>query len=226
MNLNLTLGNSFAAKKRNIQRFFLIAGIGYLLFLFIFAFYKSSARKSLLSNKLFADYAASDLSQSGDNSTFSKLQLQDFHRQEVHDGKTVWEISARDAKYYPFEAVTHVNDLKLQIFSFKKDQKDVKVFAKSARLYLEGSNLLRASLDGSIVIQVGDNFELKTEGAEFDAKKKLFTAKAEVAIVGNGFSVKGADLSYPVDGEILTLNKNVNCEFQPGAELPKGLEVK
>lgn len=226
MNLNLILGSSFNERKKFLQKAFLFAGALYFCLLVVFALYKSSARRSLLSNKLFADYAASDVKQSGDSSVFSKLQLQDFHRKEVKDGKTVWEVSAKDAKYYPLESVTHVNDVKLEIFANKKDQKNVSVFAKSARLYLDGSSLLRASLDGSISIKVEDNFELNTEGADFDAKKKLFSAKGDVMIVGNGFSVKGSDLNYPIDQDILYINQNVACEFKPDAQMPKGLDVK
>src|SRR5262245_18802407 len=89
---------------------FLAVPIAYLLFLGGVVIFRSSTRASVLSS-IGTDLATlpENVSDQSGGSVTSKLLLEDFHRIEVKNGRPVWEIRAKDAKYYPKDFVIHVN---------------------------------------------------------------------------------------------------------------------
>ncbi|MFN8389127.1 MAG: LPS export ABC transporter periplasmic protein LptC [Bdellovibrionota bacterium] len=205
-----------------LQKVFLLVPIGYLLSLSGVAFLRSSQRHSVVTSAAVSEGGTTgEVSEQATSS--SKVQLQEFHRVEVKHGRPVWEIRAKDAKYYPQDFVTHVNGAELTIFREKKD--NVVVTAEAAKLYLGGSNLVRAVLDGNIGITIQDGLVVKTDAAEFDASAKVFSANGQVAILGTGFDVEGQQFRYDSESGIMSFGQNVHCMFQPHAEIPKGLSL-
>ncbi|MBP9837865.1 MAG: LPS export ABC transporter periplasmic protein LptC [Proteobacteria bacterium] len=209
---------------RRIQLFFLFSAITYLLVLTVFALIRSSSRSSVFSANYFSDYNANTTIGEEATNSSSKLQLQDFHRLTVQDGKPVWEIEAKDAKFYPLDNVTHVNNANLNIFRGKNGKVNVK--ANSARLYMQGATLDKAVLEGNVQIEVENSLSVITEAAEFSAKEKIFSAAGSVLIKGNGYKISGFGLSLPIETEYLVLRHDVECEFSENAEAPKGLNIK
>ncbi len=194
----------------------------YLLTLTGFVVYRSSNRTSVLS--AINNDAATLPENMSDQSAgvLSKLLLEDFHRVEVKNGRPVWEIRAKDAKYFPKDLVIHVNEAQLKIYSEKRG---VRVKAEAAKLYRSETSLARAALDGNIVIETGDGMFIHTDSAEFDAVAKVFQAPAGVEIHGEGFSVKGEGFRFYVESGIVSFSRNVQCSFETGAKIPQGLNV-
>ena len=151
----------------------------------------------------------------------SQVQMQDFHRVEIKAGKPVWEVRARDAKYFPQEMVTHVNEASLVVF--RQEESPVTIESRAARLNLAGQSLHHASLEGAVSIKVGESFALTTEVADYDVTDRRVVAPGEARIEGKGFEVEGSGLTYDVDTETLTIARDVRCTFQPNAEVPKGI---
>jgi LPS export ABC transporter protein LptC len=208
--------------RRVLQKIFLAVPILYLLSLSGIAFFRSSQRRSVVSTGV-----NSGMSQSGALSeqvtSVSKVQLEEFHRVEVKHGKPIWEIRAKDAKYYPQDFVTHVNGAQLTIF--REKHQDVHVNSEAAKLYLGTGTLVRAVLDGNIEIAVEDGLQVKTQSAEFDAAHKIFTASGDVEISGKGFQVRGKNFRYAVDSGLLSFAEDVHCVFQSDAEVPRGISL-
>ena len=151
----------------------------------------------------------------------SQVQIQEFHRVEIKEGKPVWEVRARDAKYFPQEMVTHVNEASLVVF--REESTPVTIDSRAARLNLSGQSLQHASLEGAVNIKVGDSFALSTEVADYSVVDRRVFAPGEVKISGKGFEVEGEGLTYDVDSEALTIAHNVRCTFHPNAEVPRGI---
>lgn len=90
---------------RSVQRIFLLIPVLYLFSLSGIAFYRSSVRKSVITSQALVASNSEGGEDEGEG-LLSKLQLQDFHRVEIKDGKPLWEIKAKDAKYFPLELLS------------------------------------------------------------------------------------------------------------------------
>lgn len=207
-----------------LQKIFILLPSAYLLTLLFIAVQRSSARSSVLEGSPSSAAVSSGALSDQLGSIVSRVQLEEFHRIEIKEGKPVWEVHAKDAKYYPREFVTHVNDASLKIFREKDG--DISVRSAAARLYLGGTTLTKAILDGNIQIESAKQFAISTESAEFDALARVFRANGEVRIAGQGFDVRGRDFTYEVETGVLTLRHEVRCVFEQGAGIPQGLNVQ
>lgn len=205
----------------NLQLFFLGVPLVYLLVLTTLVVYRSSNRSSVLSDG--NGFTAQVGEALGDAAAIasSKVQLEDFHRVEIKAGKVVWEVNAKDAKYYPKDSVIHVNGVALRVFDQKHEAIDVQ--AEAAKLYRSETSLNRAVLDGNILINLGGGMSVKTESAEFDAQERVFQSAGKVEINGEGFQVYGEGFRFFVESGILSFAKDVHCSFKDGAELPKSV---
>lgn len=192
----------------------------YLLTLIVFAYLKSEGRRSVLLG------SASDLlSPAGETNVSSRVQLQDFHRREIKNGKAVWEVKAKNAKFFPAQQLTHVNGAEMTVFRDKES--DIKVQADSARLRMDLGGISKAMLEGGVVIAVGEGMgeemKISAQSAEFDAVSKLFFAPGEVQIAGSGFSLVGKGLRFNADSGIAMIDAEVRTRFDPKAKMPKKL---
>ena len=203
--------------QKSLQTVFVVIPLAYLITLTSIAFYRSSQRHSVVNFGDFTGGAQSGIVSEQANS-LSKLTLEDFHRVEVKHGRTVWEVRAKDAKYYPQDFVTHVNSAELTIFREKQD--DVVVKSDAAKLYMGGATLSRAVLDGNIHIAGDNGLQVKTQAAEFDAAAKVFSADGSVNISGTGYEVNGQGFRYAVESGLLTFARDVHCRFDSGAKMP------
>ena len=151
--------------------------------------------------------------------TGSKLHLQDFHRVEVRNGRPVWEVSAKEAKYYAEQAVTHVNDASVVIY--RPGNSTIRLSSKSARLYLQGKNIGKMHLEGDIRIVLDNGMTVAAGMAVYDASTAKVRAPGPVTISGKGYEIKGEGLDLNVDSQLVRLEREVGSSFDPQAEMGK-----
>lgn len=148
----------------------------------------------------------------------SALELQDFHRLEIKDGKPVWEVRARNAKYLPDQGITHVNQTSVTLY--REEGSSVLVTSKAARLHMDGDSISKAELDGDVVVGLEDSMELRTNQAVYSLRDKLFIAPEDVQILGEGFEVRGIGLEFGLEKQIVKLDRQVYSYFSTQAHLP------
>lgn len=158
---------------------------------------------------------------SGEN---SKLHLQEFYQVRLKGGRESYEIKARDAKYYSQEGVTYVLNVELTLP--RRDGTELKIFADSARLFLEGETLDRAELQGNVVLKQGESMTLKTDFATYDSTEQLVTAPRQVRVEGTGYAIDGVGMDLALDTEIVTLHRDVKSRFDKGTQMPEILPRK
>lgn len=197
--------------------FVLLAG-GYLCAMTGFALFRSESRRSVLLENEGSTAAVAPTGGDSAEQNPSRLQLQDFHRVEVKNGKAVWEVHAKDARYYPAAAVTHVNDAVLTLF--REGQSSITVKSNAARLATIGESIGKVGLEGEVELKLGNELTLYSETADYAADKKRVVIPGAVRIAGVGFEVRGNGLQYDIEGEQLTLSEDVECTFKPDAKVP------
>jgi LPS export ABC transporter protein LptC len=144
--------------------------------------------------------------------------IQKFHRVKMENGRTTWEITARDAQYYQESKEIVVREPHMTFF-LQRDGRQVHVSGAEGRLLLEGesrSELRTLTLRGSVVVQL-DDLQLKTEEATYDRATDLITAPQLVTIHGRTIDVRGQGMELRVGPQQVRLLEAVHTVLRSDA---------
>ena len=205
-----------------LQKFFAGIATTFLLSMAMVAYVRSSGRKSVIVGAATSDYNEGlfdALEEKSDRS--GKLELQDFHRVEVRDGKPAWEVIAKNARYFPDEEVTHVNQANVTIY--REDGEPVSISSRAAKLHLSEGALRKAELEGGVRVLAQSNVRIDAEYAVYDLQRKQILVPEAVEITGDGFEVRGIGLEFEIDKQIVKLQKQVYSFFAVEARVPSGV---
>lgn len=133
--------------------------------------------------------------------------IQNFRRVKVEEGKTVWEVMADDAQY--FEKTDTVVATRPRVTLFLQDGRRAHIRGSEGELGLEGSELLRATLRGDVVVEL-DDLELKTDQATYDRDADTITAPGAVTLRGRTMDVKGQGMEVEVTAQQVRLLRDVH----------------
>lgn len=203
-----------------VQKVFFTATVAFALVLMLTVGIRSEARRSVLSDR---GEGSSGVMGSDPDETGTRIQLQDFHRVEVKDGRPVWEVRAKDAQYFAQQRLTHVNDSAVTVY--RRDRSVVHINAASAKLYMTQESVDRAELEGNVVVNLGESGTVKTDMAVYQARTREIVAPGRVNIEGSGYEVTGERLNLDLERQLVTLSERVKSRFSAKAEIPKNLNA-
>src|SRR4029077_1971205 len=123
-------------------------------------------------------------------------RIQNFHRVKVEHGRAVWEITAKEARFFEQDNQVVVLEPRMTLY-LKEDGRAAHVAGEEGRLTLEGRELSRMTLKGSVAVRL-DDMELDTDEATYDRSRDLITAPGVVTMRGRTLTVSGRGME--VDG--------------------------
>jgi LPS export ABC transporter protein LptC len=201
--------------------FFIIVALGFLMSMASLVYLRSVNRTSVLRNMISARENSSLEDQQAKGADKSELHLQEFRRVEVKGGRKMWEIRARDAKYFIDQGVTQVNDASLRVY--RKNSAPIDLQAHAAKLFIEADALRNVELEGDIVVSDNESFKVQTDLASFDVGGGVLKSPSLVHIKGPGYEVEGVGMQLKLSTQQLQLQQQVKSVFRPGAKTPSGL---
>jgi LPS export ABC transporter protein LptC len=150
-----------------------------------------------------------------DLTTTTEQRMKDFRRTKVRDGKKVWEIVARQARYSQERQEVIVEGPEFSLYL--KDGEIIAVKSQEARVHLngEGQEVTRVELKGNLEMRIGD-FSIKTQEATFESERNTLVSDSTVQIDGPGLSVAGQGYTVDVAEKRLTLNADVQTTVNKG----------
>jgi LPS export ABC transporter protein LptC len=123
-------------------------------------------------------------------------RIRDFRRVKVKDGRTVWELTAREAEY--FEAEGQVVVERPRVSFFGADGQSVEVRGREGRVYVsEGTRLDKIELGGGIEVRVAD-YVLRTD-------KAIWVQEHDVIVSPGHVEISGAQLALDGEGMLVDL---------------------
>lgn len=144
--------------------------------------------------------------------------IQNFHRVKMENGRTTWEITARDAQYFQESKVIVVREPRMTFF-LERGDRQVHVSGTEGRMTLEGESrgeLRTLTLRGRVVVQL-DDLQLDTEEATYDRSADLITAPEIVTIHGRTLDVKGHGMELHVGPQQVRLLDDVHTVLRSHA---------
>lgn len=211
------------AARNKAQKVFLAVAAVFLVVMAGTLMIRSQQRKSILEGEALdgEQGSFSELSSAGKRGT--RLHLQNFHRVEVRDGRPVWEVKARNANYFAQDFVAHVNDPSVIIH--RSEQSVVSLKSEAGRLYLKDESILRAELEGKIVVAFEDSVTIYADFAVYNARERHIEAPGAVTVTGKGFEVRGVGADLLIDDQIVKFLDQVNSRFSPEAKPPEASDL-
>ena len=145
----------------------------------------------------------------------TEQRMRDFRRTKVRDGKKVWEIVARQARYLQDQQEVVVEGPEFSFYL--KDGEMISLKSEEAQIHLdgEGQEVSRVELKGNLEMRIGD-FSIKTQAATFESALNTIVSDGAVQIDGPGLSAAGQGYSVDVAEKRLTLDADVQTTISKG----------
>ncbi len=206
---------------RKFRLFFLAVPVIYIIVLAGVALARSSARRSVVTGFRFQEDNSGGSASSAVNNSVSNVHLEQFERVEFRAGNPLWSVKAKDARYYPAESVTLVNEPTLRIY--RNREEDVSISGDAARLNIAGSALNQARMDGNVRGSLGGGVTFQTTQGNYNVTNKTFETREQMVVLGQGFEVSGMGFVIHLESGAMEFQQRVSSVFRSGAVAPKAL---
>jgi LPS export ABC transporter protein LptC len=142
-------------------------------------------------------------------------RIQNFRRVKVENGRTRWEITAKDAQYFEHEGLIVVLEPRMTFF-LDEGQREAHVSGAEGRIALDGREVRSLTLRGAVAVRL-DDLELETEEATYDRARDLITSPALVTIRGRTLQLSGRGMEVEVGPQHVRLLDDVHTTLRTDA---------
>lgn len=142
-------------------------------------------------------------------------RMQDFRRVKVRNGKKVWEIAARQARYFSESGEVVVDDPEVSLYLSDGEVIALRCREGRVRLDVGAQEITKMELTGDLEMRFGD-FSLRTQEAIYDSAANVISSPAALHVAGPGFTVHGQGYTIEVAQKRLTLDAAVHTTLTTG----------
>lgn len=142
----------------------------------------------------------------------SALQIKDFHRSKIEDGRKVWELFGEEANYYKDKKEAVIKKPRFYYYDKKGEVAETK--GDQALVYLNEKELERMELRGAIEVTF-QGYVLKSEEAHYTPAKDQIVLPSRTTVVGEGISVEGARMEVELEGKKIRMIQAVRTKIEP-----------
>jgi LPS export ABC transporter protein LptC len=142
----------------------------------------------------------------------SALQLKDFHRSKIENGRKVWELFGEEANYYKEQKEAVIKKPRFYYYDKKGEVAESK--GDEALVYLNEKELERMELRGGIEVTF-QGYILKSEEANFVPAKDQIVLPSRTTVVGEGISLEGARMEVDLEEKKIRMMQAVKTKIEP-----------
>jgi len=142
----------------------------------------------------------------------SALNIKDFRRAKVENGRTVWELLGEEASYDKDhrQAVIH----KPRFLYYDKNGEVAEASAEIAHLYLNEKELEKMQLEGGIEISYS-GYLLNSQEATYLPAKEQIMMPQRTTLTGEGLELQGATMEVDLGESKVRLLRDVKTKLEP-----------
>jgi LPS export ABC transporter protein LptC len=142
----------------------------------------------------------------------SALQIKDFHRSKIEDGRKVWELFGDEANYYKERKEAVIKNPRFYYYDKKGEVAETK--GDQALIYLNEKELERMELRGAIEVTF-QGYLLKSEEANYTPADDQIVLPSRTTVVGEGIAVEGARMEVELEGKKIRMIQAVRTKIEP-----------
>jgi LPS export ABC transporter protein LptC len=142
----------------------------------------------------------------------SSLQMKDFHRAKIEDGRKIWELFGDEANYYKEQKEAVIK--KPRFYYYDRKGEVIETTGEEARIYLNEKELERMELHGGIQVSF-QGYVLNSEQANYLPAKDQIVLPGRTTVVSEGMQLEGSRMEVEMEGKKLRLIQNVKTRLEP-----------
>jgi LPS export ABC transporter protein LptC len=142
----------------------------------------------------------------------SALQIKDFHRSKIEDGRKVWELFGDEANYYKERKEAVIKNPRFYYYDKKGEVAETR--GDQALIYLNEKELERMELRGGIEVTF-QGYVLKSEEANYTPADDQIVLPSRTTVVGEGIAVEGARMEVELEGKKIRMIQAVRTKIEP-----------
>ncbi len=148
----------------------------------------------------------------GDFLPAAAQHIRDFRRIKVENGRTMWEITAKDAQYFDKQDEIVVREPQVVLY-LSDGVRKAYISGTEGHIALNGHEMKTVTLRGTVVVRL-DDLRLETAEATYDRPRDLITAPGAVTITGKTLDVTGTGMQVQVGPQIVHLLDDVRTRIR------------
>ena len=142
----------------------------------------------------------------------SALQMKDFHRAKLENGKKMWELFGDEAKYFKEQKQAIIK--KPRFYYYNKQGEIIETTGATARLFFNEKELEKMQLEGGIQVTY-QGYVLKSDEATYFADAGRIILPKRATVTGNGMEVEGSRMEVELEVKKVRLLQNVKTKIEP-----------
>jgi LPS export ABC transporter protein LptC len=142
----------------------------------------------------------------------SALQIKDFHRSKIENGRKVWELFGEEANYYKEQKEAVIKKPRFYYYDKKGEVAETK--GDEAVVYLNEKELDKMELRGGVEVTF-QGYVLKSEEANYTPAKDQIVLPTRTTVVGEGISLEGARMEVELEGKKIRMIQAVKTKIEP-----------
>lgn len=142
----------------------------------------------------------------------SVLQIKDFHRAKIENGRKVWELFGDEAHYLKDKREAVIKRPRFLYYD-KKDEA-AETSADAAYVFLNEKELERLELRGGVRVAM-KGYVLTSETANYLPAKEQISLPSRTQVVGEGISIEGASMEVELEGKKIRMVRDVKTKIEP-----------
>lgn len=142
----------------------------------------------------------------------SALQIKDFHRSKIENGRKVWELFGEEANYYKDQKEAVIK--KPRFYYYDKKGEVAETQGDEAVIYLNEKQLDKMELRGGIQVSF-QGYVLTSEEASYIPGKDQIILPSRTKVVGEGIAVEGSRMEVELEDKKIRLLQAVKTKIEP-----------
>jgi LPS export ABC transporter protein LptC len=142
----------------------------------------------------------------------SQLQIKDFRRAKIENGRKVWELFGDEANYFKEQKEAVIK--KPRFYYYNKNGETAETTGDTARLFLNDKELEKMQLQGGVQVTY-QGYVLKSEEATYFADTGRIVLPQRATVAGNGLEVEGSRMEIEMEVKKVRLVQNVKTKIEP-----------
>ncbi|HEY7318353.1 MAG TPA: LPS export ABC transporter periplasmic protein LptC [Candidatus Binatia bacterium] len=142
----------------------------------------------------------------------SALQMKDFQRAKIEDGRKVWELFGDEANYFKEQKEAIIK--KPRFYYYNKKGETAETTGATARLFFNEKELEKMQIEGGIQVTY-QGYVLKSEEATYFADSGRIVLPKRTTVAGNGLEAEGSRMEVELEVKKVRLIQNVKTKIEP-----------
>jgi LPS export ABC transporter protein LptC len=138
--------------------------------------------------------------------------IREFRRVKMKDGRPVWEVEAKEARYFEAEERVLVVAPRVVVY-FDDGERRAELSGREGHLDLTDKDLDVVRLEGDVRLAL-DDLELTTHDATYERSRELVVAPGPVVIRGRALDVEAVGMEVELEPQRLRLLADVHTELR------------